>query len=131
MPRRVIPEPIAAKVGARIRELRLERGMSLAALADAAGLSKGHMSSVERGLVLITVGTVVATARALEVPPFVLAMFPGEEPLSAVIEHVRSVEGGDTNKAAGKLRKLVFGQVTTTSTRSTTTKKRKRTVKKR
>lgn len=131
MPRRVIPEPIAAKVGARIRELRLERGMSLAALADAAGLSKGHMSSVERGLVLITVGTVVATARALEVPPFVLAMFPSEEPLSAVIEHIRSAEGGDTNKAAGKLRKLVFGQVSTTSTRSPTTKKRKRSIKKR
>jgi transcriptional regulator with XRE-family HTH domain len=110
MPRRSIPEPIAAKVGARIRELRLERGMSLAALADAAGLSKGHMSSVERGLVLINVATIVATAKALAVPPFVLAMFPDEEPLSAVIEHVRSSEGGDTIKAAGKLRKLVFGR---------------------
>ncbi|HRI63861.1 MAG TPA: helix-turn-helix transcriptional regulator [Polyangium sp.] len=111
MPRRSIPEPIAAKVGARIRELRIERGMSLAALANAAGLSKGHMSSVERGLVLITVGTVVSTAKALGVPPFVLTMFPDEEPLSAVIEHVRSTRGGDTTKAASKLRKLVFGQV--------------------
>jgi transcriptional regulator with XRE-family HTH domain len=127
MPRRSSPEPIAAKVGARIRELRLERGMSLAALADAASLSKGHMSSVERGLVLITVGTIVATARALGVPPFVLAMFPDEEPLSAVIEHVRSSEGGDTNKAAGKLRKLVFGQVPTAPARSpSSTKKRKK-----
>jgi transcriptional regulator with XRE-family HTH domain len=117
MPRRSIPEPIAAKVGARIRELRIERGMSLAALATAAGVSKGHMSSVERGLVLITVGTVVATARALGVPPFVLAMFPDDEPLSAVIEHVRSSEGGDTNKAAGKLRKLVFGQASTSTTK--------------
>ncbi len=125
MPRRSIPEPIAAKVGARIRELRLERGMSLADLADAAGLSKGHMSSVERGLVLITVGTVVATARALGVPPFVLAMFPDEEPLSAVIEHVRSSEGGDTNKAAGKLRELVFGQ-TATITRAAGKKRQKR-----
>ncbi len=125
MPRRSIPEPIAAKVGARIRELRLERGMSLADLADAAGLSKGHMSSVERGLVLITVGTVVATARALGVPPFVLAMFPDEEPLSAVIEHVRSSEGGDTNKAAGKLRELVFGQ-TATIARAAGKKRQKR-----
>ncbi len=124
MPRRSIPEPIAAKVGARIRELRLERGMSLADLADAAGLSKGHMSSVERGLVLITVGTVVATARALGVPPFVLAMFPDEDPLSTVIEHIRSVEGGDTNKAAGKLRKLVFGQ--STGSRASGKKRQKR-----
>jgi transcriptional regulator with XRE-family HTH domain len=111
MPRRSIPEPIAARVGARIRELRLERGMSLAALADAAGLSKGHMSSVERGLVLITVTTVDATAKALGVPPFVLTMFPEEEPLSAVIEYIRAAEGGDIDKAASKLRKLAFGPV--------------------
>ena len=126
MPRRSTPEPIAAKVGARIRELRQERGMSLAALAEAAGLSKGHMSSVERGLVLITVGTVVATARALGVPPFVLAMFPAEEPLSAVIEHVRSSEGGDTNKAAGKLRKLIFGPIPTAPAPTTKMKRKKR-----
>jgi transcriptional regulator with XRE-family HTH domain len=111
MPRRLIPDPIAAKVGARIRELRKERGMSLVALADGAGLSRGHMSSVERGLVLINVGTIVATARALAVPPFVLAMFPNEDPLSAVIEQVRSIEGGDTRKAADQLRRMVFGEL--------------------
>lgn len=111
MPRRPIPEPIAAKLGARIRELRKERGMSLVALADAAGLSRGHMSSIERGLVLISINTIVATARALAVPPFVLAMFPNEDPLSAVIEHVRSIEGGDIRKAAGKLRQMVFGEL--------------------
>jgi transcriptional regulator with XRE-family HTH domain len=110
MPRRPNPEPVAAKVGTRIRDLRQERGMSLAALADASGLSKGHMSSVERGLVLITVGTVVSAARALAVPPFVLLMFPEEEPLAAVIEHVRLSEGGDPDKAAAALRKIVFGQ---------------------
>ena len=111
MPRRPIPDPIAAKVGARIRELRQERGMSLAVLADAAGLSRGHMSSVERGLVLITFSTVVSIARALGVPPFVVTMFPSDEPLSAVIEHLRSNEGGDTEKAAAILRTLVFGQM--------------------
>jgi len=110
MPRRPNPEPVAAKVGTRIRDLRQERGMSLAALADASGLSKGHMSSVERGLVLITVGTVVSAARALAVPPFVLLMFPEEEPLAAVIEHVRLSEGGDPDKAAAALRRIVFGQ---------------------
>lgn len=111
MPRRPIPDPIAAKLGARIRELRMERGMSIATLAASAGLSKGHMSSVERGLVLINVNTLVTTARALGVPPFVLAMFPNEDPLSAVIEQVRSIEGGDARKAAGKLRRLVFGEL--------------------
>ncbi len=132
MPRRPIPDPIAAKVGARIRELRQERGMSLAVLADAAGLSRGHMSSVERGLVLITFSTVVAIARALGLPPFVVTMFPGDEPLSAVIEHLRSIEGGDTEKAAAILRTLVFGQIlqarssTQKNSPSATKKRRKR-----
>lgn len=109
MPRRPSADPVAAKVGARIRDLRFERGLSLAALADASGLSKGHMSSVERGLVLITVGTVVAAARALNMPPFLLMMFPEEEPFAAVVEHVRLGEGGDSIKTAEKLRQLVFG----------------------
>jgi len=111
MPRRPIPDPMAAKVGARIRELRMERGLSIATLAASAGLSKGHLSSVERGLVLINVGTIVATARALGVPPFVLATFPNEDPLSAVIEQVCSIEGGDTRKAARKLRRIAFGEL--------------------
>jgi transcriptional regulator with XRE-family HTH domain len=110
MPRRMNPDPVAAKVGTRIRDLRQERGMSLASLADESGLSKGHMSSVERGLVLITVGTVVSAARALGVPPFVLLMFPEEEPLAAVIEHARLAESGDPDKTAASLRRLVFGQ---------------------
>jgi transcriptional regulator with XRE-family HTH domain len=108
MPRRTTPEPIAAKVGARLRDLRQERGFSLAALADASGLSKGHMSSVERGLVLVTVGTVVAAAKALGVPPFVVIMFPDEDPLAAALEHVREIEGGDSEKAAATLRKAVL-----------------------
>lgn len=109
MPRRPSADPVAAKVGARIRDLRVEKGLSLAALADASGLSKGHMSSAERGLVLITVGTVVAAARALDMPPFLLMMFPEEEPFAAVLEHVRLCEGGDAGKTAVKLRELVFG----------------------
>lgn len=109
MPRRSTPDPIAAKIGARIRDLRIERGMSLAQLADASGLSKGHMSSVERGLVLITIGTVISAAKALNVSPFMLAMFPDEDPLAAVVEHVRTTENNDTEKAAAALRKLAFG----------------------
>ena len=109
MPRRPIPEPLAVKVGARIRELRTERGLSIAALATSAGLSKGHLSSVERGLVLITVNTLEVTARALGVPTFVLGTFPDEDPFSAVVEHLRSIAGGDTHEAARKLRRLAFG----------------------
>src|SRR5690349_7971602 len=40
MPRRATPEPFALQVGTRIRALRHEKGLSLAALADASALSK-------------------------------------------------------------------------------------------
>lgn len=121
MPRRPTPEPVAAKVGARIRDLRQERGLSLAALADSSGLSKGHMSSVERGLVLITVGTVVAAAKALNVPPFLLLMFPEEDQLAAILEHIRAGEGGDPEKTALVLRKAVFSPAARKSTQTAST----------
>lgn len=39
----------AGRFGARVREFRKERGMSLEALAGASGVSRGTLSSVERG----------------------------------------------------------------------------------
>jgi len=105
--------------------------MSIAALAAATSLSKGHLSSVERGLVLITVNTVVAAAKGFDVPFFYLVMFTDQDRFSAVLEHVRLAEGGDPAKVAAKLRKLVFGQVVTPDdaaqrTASSTKKRRPR-----
>ncbi|UQA63448.1 helix-turn-helix domain-containing protein [Polyangium aurulentum] len=89
MPRRKQADPIAAKVGERIRALRVERGMSMSAVAKAAGLSKGHVTNVERGFAQATVGTLVSAAHALGVPPSMLLVFPGEEPLGSMLEHLR------------------------------------------
>jgi predicted transcriptional regulator len=52
----------------RACELRLARNMSLADLANAAGLSKGHLSSVEHGLASITVETIAHIAKGLGLP---------------------------------------------------------------
>ena len=49
MPRRKNPDPLAMKLGARIRSVRVEKKMSIVQLARAAGLSKGHLSSIEHG----------------------------------------------------------------------------------
>lgn len=38
-----------AELGARLRALREERGYSLSALAESAGVSKGYLSDLERG----------------------------------------------------------------------------------
>lgn len=79
MPRRNTPEPFALKVGTRIRELRYERGMSLANLADASNLSKGHLSSVEHGLAAITTQTIERLAQGFDIPPMYLLAFADDE----------------------------------------------------
>lgn len=72
MPRRIIPDPACSVVGYRIRQLRQARGMLLEELAVAAQTSKGHLSSIEHGLVKARGITIDRIARALDVVPAVL-----------------------------------------------------------
>ena len=62
----------AAGLGARVRELRRERGLTLKALGSRAGLSHPFLSQLERGLARPSVGSVERIARALGVPVTVL-----------------------------------------------------------
>ena len=55
-------------VGARIRRLREDRGLSLSALAAAAGIGKGSLSELENGLRNPTLDTLYAVAAPLGVP---------------------------------------------------------------
>ncbi|GAA4696136.1 XRE family transcriptional regulator [Nocardioides nanhaiensis] len=55
-------------VGARVRALRQERGLSLTALADAAGIGKGSLSELENGGRNPTLATLYAIASPLGVP---------------------------------------------------------------
>ena len=74
MPSRRIADPFAKKIGARIRDMRLEQGKSLAALAEASDVSTGHLSDIERGNVLMNVGTLGRIARGLGVTAADLVM---------------------------------------------------------
>jgi len=67
MPVRTIADPFAQQIGARVRDLRLEQAKSLAAMEAACGVSKGHLSSIERGQVLMNVVTLRNIARGLGV----------------------------------------------------------------
>jgi ribosome-binding protein aMBF1 (putative translation factor) len=67
MPTRRIADSLAQKIGARIRDLRLEQGKSLAALAEASNVSTGHLSTIERGYVVMNVDTLWKIARGLGV----------------------------------------------------------------
>jgi len=106
MPRRIEPDPSAMKVGERLRELRLERNMSLAELADAAELSKGHLSSVEHGLAAITVQTISRLARGLGVQAHHLLTFPPDDERDQIAELVRKLPASEVTKLRRELTKL-------------------------
>lgn len=59
------PQPALGKA---IRQLREERGMTQEALAHAASVTVGHLSTIERGYSNPTWGTAKAISRALEIP---------------------------------------------------------------
>ncbi|UQA60133.1 helix-turn-helix domain-containing protein [Polyangium aurulentum] len=103
MPRRTTPEPFALQVGARIRELRNERGMSLADLADASELSKGHLSSVEHGLAAITIQTIERLARGFDIPPLYLLTFSAEDERAHTTELLRLLPMTEVRKLRRKL----------------------------
>lgn len=91
MPRRTTPESKAAKVGARIRELRKARALTQEKLAWEAGLSKGHLSGIEKGLVRPTLTTLSMLAKRLEVDLLDLFTFPAESTRQRVVDLTREL----------------------------------------
>jgi transcriptional regulator with XRE-family HTH domain len=81
-----------SRLGARVRELRLVRGLTLKALGLQAGLSHPFLSQLERGLARPSVGSVERIARALEVP--VSSLWTGP-PLETAIVVRRSESPAD------------------------------------
>jgi transcriptional regulator with XRE-family HTH domain len=101
MPRRTKPDALALRVGRRIRALREEQGLTQEQLAFTSELgSKGHLSSLEAGLVMPTVATLKAVADRLEVLVADLVTDPREGDRAKVIELTRGL-------SPGVLRKLV------------------------
>jgi transcriptional regulator with XRE-family HTH domain len=65
MPVRTIVHPFAQQIGERVRDVRLEQGKSLADMEIASGVSKGHLSNIERGQVLVNIITLRNIAQGL------------------------------------------------------------------
>ncbi len=59
--------PVLKRLGARIRDLRRERGISQEALADAAGIARSYMSGIERGVRNCSVLHLLKIAKALRI----------------------------------------------------------------
>ena len=70
----------AAHLGARVRQLRQDRGLTLKALGRESGLSHPFLSQLERGLARPSVGSLERIAQALEVPVSALWTATAPEP---------------------------------------------------
>ncbi|MEU6106479.1 helix-turn-helix transcriptional regulator, partial [Streptomyces flaveolus] len=74
---------LAQQVGSRLRELRVERNLSLSALARRSGVGKGTLSELEAGRRNATLETLYALTTALGTPlTAVLGPDPARAPLS-------------------------------------------------
>ena len=60
-------DPLASRVGARIRRLREEAGFTFDAFVEEVGLGRGYVSELERGMVVPSVTSLDRVASALEV----------------------------------------------------------------
>jgi DNA-binding XRE family transcriptional regulator len=95
MPRRQIADPVAARIGHRIRALRESQGLTQEKLAYEAGLkSKGHLSGIEKGLVRPTLQTLAVLAERLEVDLLDLLTFPEESPRQRLVDLTRQMSPG-------------------------------------
>lgn len=98
-------DPYIKMLGARLRDLRLERGLSLVELQRTGGVTPSQMSSVERGLALVTAGTLSSVSKAIDYPPFVAMAIPEMDAISAVLEEIRQAYDGDLRRAAADIQK--------------------------
>jgi transcriptional regulator with XRE-family HTH domain len=90
MPRRRRPDPLAHLVGARIRQLREEAGLTLEKLAYESDLgSKGHLSDLEKGLTRPNVHTLKVLADHLGLLPLDLLTFPEQDQRQRAIDAQR------------------------------------------
>lgn len=79
--------------------------MSLGDLADAADVSKGHLSSIEHGLAAITVQTIARLAKGLGLPAFYLLSSPVDNEREQVAELVRKLPAHEIMKVRRELAK--------------------------
>ena len=99
MPPRPTADPLARAVGARIRQLREEAGLTMEKLAYESKLgSKGHLSNLERGLARPTIQTLDSLAERLEVKLLDLVTFPDEDDRAKLIDQTRGMSTSEIRR---------------------------------
>jgi len=99
-------EAVAIELGQRLRDLRISRGLTIRAAADASGLSVNTLSLIENGHTSPSVSTLQALARTLEVP---LAEFFAEREQQAAVVFSRCGERSLTDSSSVQLEPLAHG----------------------
>lgn len=87
----------AARIGARVREIRTDRRWSVAELAIRVGMAPAVVTDVEDGLRLPTIEILYRLASSLQVAPGELLPSPLERPRVDV--HLPIVDGADSSTA--------------------------------
>ena len=104
MPRRTKPDALALAVGGRIRALREEAKLTMEQVAYTSELgSKGHLSSLEKGLVMPTVATLKAIADRLDVMVADLVNDPRDGDRAKLLELTRGLPRGVLRKLVKEL----------------------------
>jgi transcriptional regulator with XRE-family HTH domain len=104
MPRRKVPDPIALAIGTRIRQLRLERGVTAESMVfEGEVRSKGFLSDIEKGLALPSLITLTQVADSLHVALVDLVTFPEKDERHALIDRTRSLSRGVLRKLLREL----------------------------
>lgn len=104
MARRTRPDPLATKIGARIRSLRGEAGLTLEQLAYSCEFSKGQLSTIENGLAVPTASTLSVLAEGLDVLPLDLLTFPDEGPRARIVDMTRGLPPKELENLVSLLR---------------------------
>jgi transcriptional regulator with XRE-family HTH domain len=106
------PPALEESVGVVIRELRLKEGLTLAQVAELAGLSRGMLSKIETGSTMAGLDTLARIARALGVA--MSALFSRYDAGTEAAQHVKRGAGMEVvrrgTKSGHTYHLLAYGQ---------------------
>jgi transcriptional regulator with XRE-family HTH domain len=105
MARRTQPDPLAAKIGARVRSLRQGLGLTLEQLAYSCDFSKGQLSTIEKGLAVPTATSIATLAEGLEMLPLDILTFPEDSPREKLIDMTRGLSKKELEAIMALLRR--------------------------
>jgi transcriptional regulator with XRE-family HTH domain len=98
------PDPLAARVGQRIRALRKAAEFTFDAFVEETSLGRGYLSELERGLVVPTIGTLARVAKALELT--IADLVVGDSERERLFEELREAPAATVRELRERVRVL-------------------------